>query len=515
MSTALRWTVAVVAAIALVLGIAGAAIVPLLRSLQDGGSASYSLPAPQEGSQEPPAPELARFYQQELDWSACEDAWCATLTVPLDYADPAGETIELALLSEPATGDRQGALVVNPGGPGAPGTDYAASADQAFGEPLRESFDVVGFDPRGTGESAPVDCLSDADLDAYIAGDPNPDTPAEAAEAAVAGERFVHGCARHSGALVDHVSTVETVRDLDVLRAALGEDALDYYGASYGTKIGATYADLFPERAGQLVLDGALDPSLSSRETSLEQAAGFETALRSYVEWCLAEDDCPLEGSVDEGLQQIRDLMDSVDAEPLPTSGSRELEGGNAFYGLVTPLYAQQSWPALTIALEEAFDGDGTTLLALSDIYSSRGATGYKDNSSEAIRVISCLDDPWAIPPRQVPAQVPDFERASPTFGDVFAWSLTACRGFPGKAAEPPPEVTGAGAPPVLVVGTTRDPATPYQWAEALADQLESGVLLTRDGDGHTGYGMGNACVDVTIEDFLIDGVVPDDGLRC
>jgi pimeloyl-ACP methyl ester carboxylesterase len=523
-----RVTVAVVV-VAMVLTAAGfgiAVVVSALRSGADGSSSSSSSPstpppvaAPQPGSTIAPEPDLSRFYGQRLRWEPCRgDFWCSTLTVPLDYEKPRGPTIDLALLKVPA-GDpdrRLGSLVVNPGGPGAPGTDYAASAGLAFRPPLRERYDIIGFDPRGTGSSDPVDCLSDSQLDQYIASDPAPDTAAERQEYAGWVQAIGRGCPARSGALASHVSTVEAARDMDVLRAALGERRLDYFGASYGTKLGATYAELFPRRVGRFVLDGAVDLSIGTRQAGLEQAAGFETALRAYVTDCVEnEDPCFLGDSVEEGLATISDLLDQIDQDPLPTSLGRDLEVGNAFYGVVTPLYVRDYWYLLSQALQQAMDGDGTTLLRLSDLYSSRGDDGYTDNSAEAIYAINCLDDPWAIPPGQVPAQYADFERASPTFGRVFAWSLTGCDGTRVRAEEPFPEVDAQGAAPIVVVGTTRDPATPYLWAQHLAAQLDSGVLVTRDGDGHTGYNSGNECVDEAVEGYLLRGDVPRDGLRC
>ena len=329
-------------------------------------------------------------------------------------------------------------------------------------------------------------------------------------------EEFGRGCAALSGDLAAHVTTIEAARDMDVLRAALGESELDYFGASYGTKLGATYADLFPDRVGQLVLDGAVDVSISSRDLNLEQAGGFETALRAYVGSCVEEtDDCFLGDSVDDGLARIKGLLDDVDAQPLETGTDRPLEVGNAFYGVILPLYNRDYWPILDQALEAGFAGDGSVLLQLSDAYHSRGRNGFTDNSSEANHAINCLDDPFAIKPREVPANVADFEQASPTFGRVFAWSMTRCGGIQVESSEPARDIRAAGAAPIVVVGTTRDPATPYEWAVKLADQLESGVLISRDGDGHTGYNSGNDCVDEAVEDYLIDGTVPEDGLSC
>ena len=507
--------------LALLLGVGGVAVVIALGDGDDATPPADSpTTAPQPGATDAPRPALAKFYSQSLSWSACPDdeALCSTLTVPLDYRHPARETIDLALLKVPAADParRIGSLVVNPGGPGAPGTDYAASAAQVFREPLLDAYDIVGFDPRGTGDSDPVDCLSDDDLDAYLAGDPDPDTPQEVADYEGWVDALGRGCAERSGELAAHVTTIEAARDMDVLRAALGESTMTYFGASYGTKLGATYADLFPDKVGRLVLDGAVDLSISSRELSLEQAAGFETALRAYVSNCVEQTDgCFLGDTVEEGLDRIRTFIDSVDAHPLPAGGDRELDVGNAFYGIVLPLYSRDYWTILSQALRVGFQGDGSVLLRLSDLYTSRGPDGYTDNSSEAIYAISCLDDPYAITADQVPANLPDFERASPTFGSVFAWGLTTCGGIQVRATEHDREVRAAGAAPIVVIGTTRDPATPYDWAVHLADQLESGVLVSRDGDGHTGYNSGNECVDEAVEDYLVDGTVPEDGLSC
>ncbi len=300
-----------------------------------------------------------------------------------------------------------------------------------------------------------------------------------------------------------------------MIRAALGQTTLTYAGFSYGTKLGATYAELFPEKVGRLVLDGAVDVSLPSRELSLAQAGGFETALRSYVGDCVEGGDCFLGETLDEGVQTISDLMDDIEDQPLPTQLGRDLAVGNAFYGLIAPLYSRETWNLLDQGLSQALDGNGSTLLLLSDFYASREGDTYTDNSAEAILAINCLDDPYAIDPSQVPAQYADFERASPTFGRVFAWGLVGCRGIEVQSSEAPLEIRGEGAAPIVVTGTTRDPATPYRWAVALAQQLESGVLITRDGDGHTAYNAGNECVDAAIEAYLIEGTVPEDGLEC
>ncbi|MGL5810456.1 MAG: alpha/beta hydrolase [Nocardioides sp.] len=465
-----------------------------------------------------PVPELAPFYAQVLSWEGCREQFeCAMLKVPLDYRDPSGETIEIALLRVPASGDRIGSLVINPGGPGAPGTSFAESTPRIFGDRLLESFDVVGFDPRGTGGSSPVDCVPDDELDVYVAADPDPDTSAEVADYVRSVKEIGRGCGERSGRLARHVSTAEAARDMDVLRAALRDGSLTYYGASYGTKLGATYAELFPKRVGRLVLDGAIDLSLEGAALGLQQAEGFETALRAYVENCVEETaSCFLGDSVEEGLERIGDFLAEVEDEPLSTDlDGRRLEIGNAFYGVVAPLYQREAWSALSLALRQGFDGDGTTLLQFSDLYTSRGTDGYQDNSLEANGVINCLDSPGFTPAEKVPSTFAAYEKASPTFGRVFAWSAIGCVGYPVSPEASRLDVRAEGAAPILVVGTTRDPATPMRWAEALADQLDSGVLLRRDGDGHTAYTSDNECIDETVEDYLVDGTVPEDGKTC
>jgi pimeloyl-ACP methyl ester carboxylesterase len=514
-----RLSVAVALVLVVVLG-AGTALLALGQSSNGpatGGPRPVALtggaPATQAAD-----PALASYYSQKRQWSDCNGGdRCAELTVPLDYAKPSGHTIQLNVLKVPAadTGSRLGSLVVNPGGPGEPGASYAVQG--SFGQPLRDHFDIVGFDPRGTGSSAPVDCLSDSELDAYLAADPDPSTPAEVAAYKLEQHRIATGCPRLSGAIAGHVSTVESARDMDILRAALGDARMTYLGASYGTKLGATYAQLFPKRVGRFVLDGAIDVSLGTRQLTLQQTAGFEQALESYAANCVSSDiGCFLGDSEPAVLHTIRALIDRITAKPLPAQDGRVLTVGNAFYGIAATLYSRSYWVLLTTALRGALGGDGSLLLRLSDAYSARNPDGtYANNSMEAFYDISCLDDPSSIPASQVPAQYSAFEKASPVFGKVFAWGLTSCRGFTPRSDQPVPTIHASGAAPIVVIGTTRDPATPFQWAVHLAHQLDSGVLVRRDGDGHTGYMSGNPCVDHAVEYYLVSGIVPKNNTSC
>lgn len=516
--------------------VASGVVLPIVLALTLGGCAldlldgddPEAVPSPTLSASPLPSPtaspdaddrgDLESYYTQDVAWKSCRGGLqCATIEVPLDYAAPAEERISLALIKVPAANRRQrvGSLVVNPGGPGGSGIEYAAQASAYFGNEVRQAFDIIGFDPRGVGQSTPVDCLSDEQIDTFVATDPDPDTSAEVAEADRLIAEFGEGCVSRSGDLASHLSTVEAAKDIDIIREIVGDRRLSYFGASYGTLLGATYADLFPQRVGRMVLDGALDPSLSNEEMSRVQARGFEVALRAYIGACVNRGGCFLGASVDAGAKRVRAFLDEVERTPIDGVGGRPLEVGNAVLGIWAPLYNQEYWSILDGALKAAFDGDGAGLLRLSDAYTSRGPDGYVDNSLEALYAVNCLDQEDTIPTSEVAGLVPSFRKASPTFGAIFAFGLSSCHQWPVEGVPDPGPLDAPGAEPIVVVGTSRDPATPLVWAEALADQLSSGVLIRRDGDGHTGYNAGNACVDGAVESYLVSGKVPPDGLSC
>lgn len=438
------------------------------------------------------------------------------LTVPLDYAHPGGQKIKLAVLKVSAMGHKIGDLIVNPGGPGGSGTQFAAGGSAGFFQAaLREHFDIVGFDPRGVGGSTAIKCGNTAQTDAVISTDPDPSTPAQWTQANATTKAYLQRCKTLSGALVGHVSTIEAARDMDILRAVLGQPKLDYYGASYGTFLGATYAGLFPKNVGRMVLDGALDPALSTMQLTLQQARSMEVALRSYAADCVRQGSCILGSSTDAAVGRIRALLKQIDAKPLPT-GSRPLTGALAIYAVWAPLYIKANWPQLTAALTEVITHHtGKQMLALADAYVGRGPNGYLDNSIAAQNAVNCLDHDDSVPWQRIPALVPAFEKASPTFGRVFATLLTSCDFYPISNHHKTTAIRAAGAPPIVVIGTTRDPVTPLAWARALARELASGVLVTRNGDGHTAYSEGNACIDNAVQNYLVEGVVPRNGLAC
>ena len=523
-----RSTTVIVVAVGLVLllaltgaGLAAWAAAGLFDGSDDGdGGTSATLPKPSATVAEPAyPPALARYYEQDLDWKTCGDNQCARLTVPLDYAEPDGKTIELQVLRVLAArrDQRVGQLLVNPGGPGASGVDYASAGSLAFGAKLARYFDLIGLDPRGVGQSTPLTCGDTEETDEFVGADPDPDTPEEVQEYDEINRDYGQGCLDESGDLARHMSTVEAAKDMDVLRSALGERQLDYYGASYGTLLGATYADLFPGNVRRMVLDGAVDPTLTNEALSVGQSGGFETALTAYLESCTSNGECAVLGSdVASAKQRLLQFFKDLDSQPLETGSDRQLTEALARYGIIYPLYLKELWSVLSISLTAALEkGDGSRLLALADQYSSRGPDGYRDNSTAAFNAVTCLDYSDSVPVDQIPSKIPEFVKASPTFGGVFAYDLSKCASWPVKSTAKPKPLHAAGAPPIVVVGTTRDPATPYEWSESLASQLDSGRLITRDGDGHTGFRKGNRCVDNAVERYLIGGHVPEDDLTC
>jgi pimeloyl-ACP methyl ester carboxylesterase len=469
--------------------------------------------------------DLVEFYTQTIDWERCGGEFdCATIAVPLDYDDPTGDTVDLAVLRSPATGDTDplGSLVVNPGGPGASGVEYARAARAVVTDDVLERYDVVGFDPRGVGQSEPIECLGDAELDDYTAADGTPDDDAEVSQFQDAAAAFGEACEENTGELLAHVGTDDVARDLDILRSALGDQQLNYLGKSYGTMIGARYADLFPDTVGRMVLDGAMDPALTLTDIALGQAAGFEAAFEAFVGWCTAQDSCALGSSPDDARQTMADLLDRTDSDPLPTGDDdRPLTEALAFSGIALPLYypAEQGYPMLHDALRPAIeDEDGSALLELADLYLDRTSDGdYRSNLHEAATAVNCFDRGEAdLTEEQAQAGVAEFEAVAPIFGANLAWSGLACAAWPVHADAPPAPVSGTGAAPIVVVGTTGDPATPYPWAEALASQLQSGVLLTYAGFVHTAYvRAGDACIDDAVDGYLLAGEPPAEQTIC
>lgn len=468
-----------------------------------------------------PAEGLQPFYEQELAWRNCGGRnQCADLAVPLDYDDPEGATVELAVLRSPSTGPRpQGALVVNPGGPGGSGVEFAAAAASIASPELRSAFSIVGFDPRGVGQSEPLECLTDQETDALMASDPSPDTPAEVAAVESHAAALAAGCLRDDAPLAAHVDSLSVARDMDILRAALDEPTLNYFGFSYGTLLGALYAETFPSKVGRFALDGGIDPSLTNTQIAQGQAFGFEVALDRFLADCIQLGNCPLGETEEEARATLEQLLSDIDEEPLPTGDARRpLTQGLAVTGIVFPLYQPQfGWPLLRVNLRRAMLGDGGGLLDSADLYARRNADGtYQDNGIDALNAVNCLDGADRPDTETTAALAAQWAQTAPVFGPLLAYGNLVCHYWPIPAARQPMSVTAQGTPPILVIGTEFDPATPYQWSRALADQLSSGVLVSWLGaDGHTAYRNGSACIDTVVNSFFIDGVVPAEGTEC
>lgn len=470
---------------------------------------------------------LTTYYGQKARWHSCgvPGFECATLKAPLDYDKPAGGDVRLAVSRKKATGpgERLGSLFVNPGGPGGSAIGYLkAYAGIGYPAAVRARYDMVAVDPRGVARSEPVECLDGRDMDTYTQTDSTPDDARETTELVDAYKKFAESCGKHSPALMRHVSTVETARDMDIVRAALGDTKLNYVGASYGTLLGATYAGLFPGRSGRLVLDGAMDPSLPARRMNLDQTAGFETAFQSFARDCVQQPDCPLGAkgaTATEVGRHLKAFFGQLDAHPIPTGDAdgRSLGEALATTGVIAAMYDESSWAQLREALTSAMkENDGAGLLVLADSYYERDADGRYSNLMPANAAVNCLDLPPAYDsPEEVEMALPSFEKASPVFGEGLAWASLSCAYWPVRATGEPHRIEAKGAAPIVVVGTTRDPATPYRWARALAAQLSSARLLTYEGDGHTAYGRGSTCIDSAIDTYLLRGTPPTNGKRC
>ena len=438
-----------------------------------------------------------------------------SLEVPIDHADASKGTFDLYLarhLADP--GMRIGSLLVNPGGPGFGGSDFAIYAESVYSKTLLDRFDIVGWDPRGTGLSEPaIDCTDD--YDHFFAGtDITPDTPDAEQHIVDLAKEFADLCMDHNAEFIQYVGTDNSARDMDLIRQALGEDTISYFGFSYGSELGATWATLFPDTVRAAVLDGAADPGADFTESGVQQAAGFEQAITTFLARCSAESACAFHhgGNAEGAFDQ---LMLALDQQPIPTvDGRPDLTRGMALQAVAQAMYLESTWPELEAALATAESGDGTGLLNLFDQYFQRSPDGTYDNSLEAFQVIECQDTAERLTVEEDNATVAQFQAAAPRFAPGTTGSYF-CTFFP-PSIDPSDPITGAGAGPILVMGTTGDPATPIGSTQKMADALEDGRLVIVEAEGHTGYDA-NDCSQRTIDEYLIDpvGHAPDDGTRC
>ena len=477
---------------------------------------------------EKPLSNLAAYENQKLDWSTCYQRFqCTDLRVPIDYADLKVGTFKIAVLrykaQKPAL--RIGSLVVNPGGPGGSGVDYAYNAEYVFDPDVLDRYDIVGFDPRGVNRSARIECLTDAETDANYAADAKPDTAAELQKSLADSKEFIDKC-QSANKYLTHYSTAEVARDMDILRAALGDKKLNYFGKSYGTYLGTLYAQFFPDNVGRMVLDGALDPNISILEQNISQAKGFDGALSAFLADCAKQDDCPLPKNKQEATSKIITLFETASLNPLPRKTKVENDKRTAtesliILGTASALYDDvDGWPKLRTAFLEGQQGFGDTFLDLADQYTGRSPDGtYTSNELDSGAIIDCLDWPDTRSVEKTKADAQRFSDAAPVFGPYLTYTNIACKYLTlpskNKLTRATNKITAINTAPVIVIGTTRDPATPYEWSVGLNKIFTTSTLISLDADGHTGQGRGSACVDNAIDSYLLQGISPKKNLTC
>jgi len=477
---------------------------------------------------EKPLSELATYESQILNWSTCYDEFdCAELLVPIDYADLTVGSFEIALLRYKAQDpkNRIGSLVINPGGPGSSGVDYAYNAEYYFDPDVLDRYDIVGFDPRGVNRSAPIKCLNDEETDAAYAADAKPDNDAELDQAMADAKDFIDKC-QSANEFLNHYSTAESSRDMDILRAALGDAKLNYLGKSYGTYLGTLYAQFFPNKVGRMVLDGAVDPNISILEQNISQAKGFDDALAAFITDCAKEDECPLPKDKIEATTKITSIFTASAATPFPRKfkvkdDNRTATEAMIVLGTLSALYDDvDGWPKLRTAITEGLQGYGDSFLDLVDQYSDRSPDGtYLANELDSGVIIDCLDWPDTRTIEETKADAKQFSDAAPIFGPYLAYSNIACKYLTplvkDKLTRKTNKITSIKTAPILVIGTTGDPATPYEWAVGLHKIFTTSTLITLDGDGHLGQGRGSACVDDAVDAYLLEDKSPKKNLKC
>jgi pimeloyl-ACP methyl ester carboxylesterase len=465
-----------------------------------------------------------------VQWAPCEAAGgesripsgaeCGLLSVPVNYDNPDGDVAQIAMIRIKATGQKVGSLFVNPGGPGESGVDAAVSLVGTLPQSVRERFDLVGFDPRGVGLSKPaLWCNSDEDND-RLRADPVVEYTDEGVEHIEGQTReFINRCVDKMGEeFLANIGTQSVAKDLDSMRQAVGDEKLTYLGYSYGTRIGATYAELFGDKVRAMILDGAVDPNADPVEADINQAAAFQQAFDDYAADCAQDPSCPLGTDPAKATDVYKSLVDPLVKDPAKTNDPRGLGYSDAIVGTILPLYSPNLWRHLTDGLTELRDdGKGDTMLALADLYMGRDAQGHYNNSTDVRVAVNCVDEPPITDRATVIEQDRRAREVAPflSYGEFTGNApMGTCALWPVPPTSDPHELNVPGLPPTLVVSTTNDPATPYQAGVDLARQL-GGTLLTFEGTQHTVVFQGNACVDDISAKYLIDVTVPPEGTRC
>jgi len=454
----------------------------------------------------------------ELRWEPCGTGQqCAWLTVPIDHQNPTLGTLDLRIVRIPARSNAPlGALVVNPGGPGASGADFIRLFALSAPEAVREQFDLVGFDPRGVGQSSPIRCFSDAQLAAFLRIDSTPTTLRAQQRLMRRAAAFSPGCRANQPELASNLASEQTVQDMEQLRRALGEERLNFLGYSYGTLLGARFAETFPDRVGRFVLDGAVDPALDLMAISRAQASGFQRAIRRFAADCARRSTCALGESPKSVLQNINSLLRRLDSRPIRTTGQTTLVQSEAISAVFTAMYSTELWPTLGQALAQARRGDGTLLQRLAYLgYDQIGPQRFASNMFFAFLATGCLDSPAPPGRAELAAAAKRWSAGNsvPELSRALAWSNAPCH-FWFRHSAPQAQVTSTTTAPILIIGTRFDPATPYRWSQILNRALPTSTLVTFDGDGHTAFASGVQCVDDAVTNYLITGASSDQTCR-
>jgi pimeloyl-ACP methyl ester carboxylesterase len=507
----------------------------LLAALVAVTSAGCTVPtfAPNGSSEGAPAPDASGDPQGSANWRPCPEVptdlvgrgasgmtySCASVSVPRDWTNAgSGATYSISMIRirSRTQQNRIGSLLLNPGGPGASGIDLAVYL--SFGETLgglpteiTNKFDIIGFDPRGVGRSDPIKCISTTDQDASFAAPPDPVSQAQFDELVSLNKKVADACGAKYGTQLPLFSTEQAAKDMDALRTAVGDEKMSYLGFSYGTLLGATYAQLFPTKVRAMVLDGAVDPVQTYIEGSEAQAKGFERAFTNFVEWCRQTPDrCPI---APDARKAVTDALAAADKNPVPYPDGRKATSGWIFVALISSLYTETGWPALAGAIAALKEGNARRAFVLADQYTERKPDGSYTNLFDANLAVNCADTKDAPSIDEVRRLQGEWRKKYPLFGAALAVGMLPCTFWPGDR-DPYPAGAANGAPPIVVVGTTGDPATPYENTADLATMLGVGKVLTWEGEGHTAY-PSTPCIVQAVDTYLIDLQVPQEGLRC
>ena len=437
--------------------------------------------------------------------------------MPLDYGNPSGRSISLELfrVHNDANRNSTGSLLVNPGGPGGSGIELAAGLTSSVADTLLQHFDMIGFDPRGVGLSSPVRCISDAEKDRYTAADVDIRTASGFAAAKAVATAVAQACTARYGAALPQYNTVNTARDMDRIRAAVGDDKLTYLGFSYGTELGAQYAHLFPDKLRAIVLDGAVDPLTDPVTSFANQLAGFESAFDQFVAWCVTQSPCKTLGNPRSVVAQL--VQESAGNPEILTQDGRprQATGGIILTGVLQALYSRSTWSTLATALISARSGVPNGLFGLADQYNQRLPDGTYSNIYDSNTTISCNDSPPGPTDDVIRNTAASWATSYPMFGLWAAQSLFSCQPWqPVRTVPPKPTATDSSVK-ILVIGNLHDPATPYQGALELAKTLGNAEVLSWDGEGHTSYLEGSSCIDDKVDAYLTDNALPAANTTC